>query len=39
VLTKYAESVRTGLPGNAYVRVDPKADWPASLRGRSANGS
>jgi HlyD family secretion protein len=25
--------VRTGLPGIAYVRVDPEVAWPASLRG------
>jgi HlyD family secretion protein len=37
ILTKYAESLRTGLPGNAYVRVDPKVEWPAWLQGRSAN--
>jgi len=35
ILSKYAESVRTGLPGNAYIRVDPKVEWPAWLRGRS----
>jgi HlyD family secretion protein len=35
ILTKYAESVRTGLPGNAYIRVDPNVAWPAVLRGRS----
>ena len=28
ILSKYAESVRTGLPGNAYVRVDPNVEWP-----------
>lgn len=39
ILQKYAESVRTGLPGNAYVRVDPKVEWPAWLRGRSPNES
>lgn len=33
ILSKYAESVRTGLPGNAYVRVDPNVEWPAWLRG------
>jgi HlyD family secretion protein len=35
ILQKYAESVRTGLPGNAYVRVDPKVKWPAWLQGSS----
>ncbi len=29
----HARRVRTGLPGIAYVRVDPKTEWPASLRG------
>jgi len=39
LLIKYAESLRTGLPGNAYVRVDPKVEWPAWLQGRPANDS
>lgn len=39
ILSKYAEAVRTGLPGIAYVRVDPKVEWPTWLRGRSANES
>jgi HlyD family secretion protein len=34
LLLKYAESLRTGLPGNTYVRVDPKVEWPAWLLGR-----
>jgi HlyD family secretion protein len=34
ILSKYAESVRIGLPGNAYVRVDPNVEWPARLRGQ-----
>jgi len=34
ILRKYAESVRIGLPGNAYVQVDPHAEWPAWLRGQ-----
>jgi HlyD family secretion protein len=33
ILTKYAESLRTGLPGNAYVRVDPTVEWPKWLQG------
>jgi HlyD family secretion protein len=33
ILTKYAESLRTGLPGNAYVRVDPAIEWPKWLQG------
>ncbi len=36
ILAKYAESVRTGLPGNAYIRVDPNAEWPAWLKGQPA---
>jgi len=25
--------VKTGLPGVAYVKVDPNAEWPASQTG------
>lgn len=32
LLRKYIRQVKTGLPGVAYVRVDPNADWPASLK-------
>ncbi|HEY8030919.1 MAG TPA: HlyD family efflux transporter periplasmic adaptor subunit [Methylocella sp.] len=35
ILRKYAESVRTGLPGDAYIRVDSNIEWPERLRGRS----
>jgi HlyD family secretion protein len=35
ILRKYAESLKTGLPGNAYVRVDHKVKWPAWLQGSS----
>ena len=31
ILRKYMRSVKTGLPGVAYVRLDPKAEWPANL--------
>lgn len=31
LLREYIDYVKTGLPGMAYVRLDPKADWPASL--------
>jgi HlyD family secretion protein len=31
LLQKYITQVKTGLPGMAYVRVDPMAAWPASL--------
>jgi HlyD family secretion protein len=27
-----SEKVKTGLPGVAYVRLDPRADWPERLR-------
>jgi HlyD family secretion protein len=32
-LLAHAEYVRTGLPGVAYVRTDPKISWPENLRG------
>jgi hypothetical protein len=31
VLKKYETKVRTGLPGDAYVRLDSKAKWPKQL--------
>ncbi len=31
VATKYGSYVKAGLTGNGYVRVDPKAAWPAEL--------
>jgi len=33
LLRKYIEQVKTGLPGMAYVRLDPNAEWPANLQG------
>ena len=33
LLRKYILLVKTGLPGVAYVKLDPKAEWPASLKG------
>lgn len=33
LLRKYIRQVKTGLPGMAYVRLDPSADWPAALQG------
>ena len=33
-LKKYIEYARTGLPGVAYVRLDPEAEWPEFLRTR-----
>jgi HlyD family secretion protein len=31
LLQKYIEYVKTGLPGMAYVRLDPEAKWPEFL--------
>jgi len=31
LLTRYLEYVKTGLPGMAYVRLDPNTDWPDFL--------
>lgn len=31
LLRQYLEQVKTGLPGMAYVRVDPEAPWPDFL--------
>lgn len=33
LLRKHIEQVKTGLPGMAYVRLDPEAEWPDSLQG------
>ena len=33
-LKAYIEYARTGLPGVAYVRLDPKAEWPDFLKAR-----
>jgi len=33
LLRAHAAEVRTGLPGVAYVRLDPAVAWPAALRG------
>lgn len=33
LLRKHIRQVKTGLPGMAYVRLDPRAEWPAALRG------
>ena len=33
LLRKYIQHVKTGLPGRAYVRFDPKAEWPPNLSG------
>ncbi len=34
VLKKYIRSVKTGLPGMAYVRLDDQSEWPAHLEVR-----
>ncbi len=34
LLRKHIEDVKTGLPGMAYVRLDPNAEWPARLEVR-----
>lgn len=31
LLEKYIQQVKTGLPGMAYVKIDPEAEWPANL--------
>jgi len=33
LLRKYIQQVKTGLPGMAYVRLDPNAPWPKALQG------
>lgn len=32
LLEKHIQYVKTGLPGMAYVRLDPDAEWPANLQ-------
>lgn len=32
LLEKYIQHVKTGLPGMAYVRLDPNVPWPANLQ-------
>jgi HlyD family secretion protein len=32
LLRAHAEAVRTGLPGVAYLRLDPSVEWPARLQ-------
>jgi HlyD family secretion protein len=34
LLKKYVRDVKTGLPGVAYVQLDPQAQWPAHLEVR-----
>ena len=35
LLRKHITYVKTGLPGMAYVRLDPKAPWPTHLQGKT----
>jgi HlyD family secretion protein len=37
LLRKYIKEVKTGLPGMAYVRLDPQAPWPDRLQVRLPN--
>lgn len=32
LLRKYIQYVKTGLPGRAYVQLDPQVEWPAHLQ-------
>jgi HlyD family secretion protein len=34
LLKQYVRDVKTGLPGMAYVQLDPQAEWPANLQVR-----
>ncbi len=34
LLRQHVRDVKTGLPGMAYVRLDPRAEWPARLQVR-----
>ena len=34
LLQKYIKSVKTGLPGMAYVQLDSNAEWPADIQVR-----
>jgi HlyD family secretion protein len=38
LLQKYVRDVKTGLPGVAYVQLDPQAEWPAHLQVRLPEG-
>lgn len=37
LLKKYIRQVKTGLPGMAYVRLDPQAEWSAALEVKLPN--
>ena len=34
LLRQHEALVKTGLPGSAYVRIDPAAEWPEDLAPR-----
>ncbi len=34
LLRKHIRHVKTGLPGMAYVRLDPRVEWPPDLQVR-----
>ncbi|MBL8699308.1 MAG: HlyD family efflux transporter periplasmic adaptor subunit [Alphaproteobacteria bacterium] len=34
LLRRHIEQVKTGLPGTAYVRLDPRIEWPPALQVR-----
>jgi HlyD family secretion protein len=34
LLRKYIRDIKTGLPGTAYVQLDPQSKWPANLEVR-----
>jgi HlyD family secretion protein len=36
LLRKYIQQVKTGLPGVAYIQLDPQVAWPAKLQGKLA---
>lgn len=36
-LRRHAADVSSGLPGLAYVRLDPNVDWPARLKGPASD--
>ena len=31
LLARHIDYVKTGLPGMAYLRLDPSVEWPAAL--------
>lgn len=35
LLTEHIEIVKTGLPGEAYIRLEPNAEWPEHLKLRT----